>query len=274
MRSGWTSVIITVDDCSVHVSDPEAPPSEYAPSLPIDQASNKHDKLYTHECPPVARSRDEQTLHSLACVSVVLGLAKNLRRDGEHSGVHTQFGVDPYRKERRATEVGCSVAQTTTISSQNDADAIASCSTFDGSIAIATGTAGGISLEGLERLQGSLTVDSKANLTSISANTLTFIPDILDIDMPGLLNLTGLTNVYNVTLAGLSSYAMDALVSVNGSVGIYDTALERVSFNDLQTTGGNVVLQGDDDVAICSILQFTVIGGGLAVLDTTQLDTI
>ncbi|KAI6805444.1 hypothetical protein KC358_g14342, partial [Hortaea werneckii] len=51
-----------------------------------------------------------------------------------------------------AAAQSCSVSATTTIQNGGDASAIASCSTFSGSIAIATSVGGDINMDGIQKI--------------------------------------------------------------------------------------------------------------------------
>lgn len=84
----------------------------------------------------------------------------------------------------------CSVTATTTIQNAGDATALATCSTFSGSIAIATDTAEDIALNGIERLNGNLVAQDNNAMTRLSADSL----ETLD----GEMHLSGLTRLFNL----------------------------------------------------------------------------
>lgn len=84
----------------------------------------------------------------------------------------------------------CSVSATTTIQNAGDATALASCKTFSGSIAIATGTTDDIALNGIKKLDGNLVSSDNANMKRISADSLE--------EIDGTMTLDGLTRLYAV----------------------------------------------------------------------------
>lgn len=84
----------------------------------------------------------------------------------------------------------CSVTATSTIQNAGDATALASCSTFSGSIAIATDVADDISISGVKTLNGNLVVDKNANIKRLSAGDLE--------NLNGEMNLNGLTRLYGI----------------------------------------------------------------------------
>src|SRR5690349_1350436 len=92
----------------------------------------------------------------------------------------------------------CSISATTTIQNSGDATALASaCSTFSGSIAIATGTTDDIALDGLQQLSGNLVGTDNSNIKRISASDL----ETLD----GEMQLDGLTRLFNVDFPKLKT---------------------------------------------------------------------
>ncbi|KAJ9303709.1 hypothetical protein DTO217A2_6818 [Paecilomyces variotii] len=153
-----------------------------------------------------------------------------------------------------------------TIQNQGDASALSSCSTVKGDIVIAEHTTGGISLDGVEQITGSLSANGAANLTSLSAPELTSIGDTFklegliiltdlsfgsltsvgSIDWAALPNLQALSFTKGVSKAGSVSITNTGLTSLNGitldSVGNFDitanTAMDTINVNDLKNVTG------------------------------------
>jgi len=91
----------------------------------------------------------------------------------------------------------CSVSATTTIQNSGDASALASCSTFSGNIAIATGTTDDIAINGVKKITGDLTAENNSDMKQISASDL----ETLD----GAMNLNGLTSLYALNFPKLKT---------------------------------------------------------------------
>jgi hypothetical protein len=91
----------------------------------------------------------------------------------------------------------CSTTATATIQNQGDATALASCSTFSGSIAVATGTTDDISLDGIKTLKGNLVVKDNSQMKRLSASQL----ETLD----GEMELDGATQLFTVDFPKLKT---------------------------------------------------------------------
>lgn len=89
-----------------------------------------------------------------------------------------------------ATTGQCSTSATATIQNAGDATGLAGCSTFSGSIAIATGTTDDIALDGIKTLNGNLVAGSNGDIKRISAANLE--------ELNGEMNLNELTRLYAV----------------------------------------------------------------------------
>ncbi|KAF2625453.1 hypothetical protein BU25DRAFT_412502 [Macroventuria anomochaeta] len=128
----------------------------------------------------------------------------------------------------------CTVSATTTIQNAGDATALASCSTFSGNIAIATGTTDDIALNGIKELNGNLVATNNSNMKRISADSLEKID--------GSLNLDGLTRLYAVdfpklktvetikwnALPNLQTIGFTAEVTQADNINIQNTALRSL----------------------------------------------
>lgn len=91
----------------------------------------------------------------------------------------------------------CSTSGTATIQNAGDATAIASCSTFTGNIAIATGTTDDISFSGVKKISGNLIANDNSKMRQISASDL----ETLD----GTMDLNGLTSLYALNFPKLKT---------------------------------------------------------------------
>lgn len=124
----------------------------------------------------------------------------------------------------------CSATATLTIQNAGDATALATCSTYSGSIAIATGTTDDIAINGLKRLNGNLVAKENSNMKRISANDL----ETLD----GELELDGLTRLYGVDfpkLKTIDSIKWNALPNLQ-TIG-FTAEVEEANKVDIQNTG-------------------------------------
>ncbi|KAH6875543.1 hypothetical protein BKA58DRAFT_123865 [Alternaria rosae] len=121
----------------------------------------------------------------------------------------------------------CSVSATTTIQNAGDASAIASCSTFSGNIAIATGTTDDISFPGVKKIKGDLIADTATELKQISAS------DLEELDGEMMLNdLTRLNAVNFPKLKAIDSIKWNAL-----------PALQEIGFTGEVTKANKVDIQ-------------------------------
>jgi hypothetical protein len=96
-----------------------------------------------------------------------------------------------------AYAASCSVSATTTIQNAGDATGLASCSTFTGSIAIATGTTEDIAINGVKKITGDLIANDNDNMKQISASDL--------VTLDGAMNLQGLTSLYALNFPKLKT---------------------------------------------------------------------
>ncbi|GAB7342070.1 hypothetical protein MBLNU457_g0352t1 [Dothideomycetes sp. NU457] len=134
----------------------------------------------------------------------------------------------------------CSAA-TTTIQNNGDASNVARCTTFTGSIAIATGTTGDISLNGLQTIQGSLIANNVTGMTSLSGSTLQTITDSFSLQSLTILttlNFPQLTNVQTIDWNVLNALQYLSFgtqgVQEASSVSIQDTQLNSLNGINLQ----------------------------------------
>jgi len=134
---------------------------------------------------------------------------------------------------RVAAQSSCSAA-TTTIQNQGDASGLASCTTFSGSIAIATGTTDNIMLNNIEVITGDLVANNVSQLTSLSADSLKRIDgafDLQDCQILSTLNFPQLNEVDSiewVALAALQGLSFTNMVQKANSVSIRNTQLNSL----------------------------------------------
>jgi ribosomal protein L28 len=123
----------------------------------------------------------------------------------------------------------CSTSATMTVQNAGDASAVATCSTFSGSIAIATGTTDDISFGGIKVLNGNLVAPANANIKRIGATDLE--------QLNGEMNLDGLTRLNGVDfpkLKKVNSIKWNALPNLQ-SIG-FTASVEQAKKVDIQNT--------------------------------------
>ncbi|KAF4312912.1 hypothetical protein GTA08_BOTSDO01114 [Botryosphaeria dothidea] len=133
----------------------------------------------------------------------------------------------------------CSASATTTIQNSGDATAIASCSTFSGSIAIATEAAGDISLNSVQEITGTLIANNATGLTGLSADSLEKIGtfELTQLTVLQTLNFPKLAEVDKIdwtSLPALSQLSFTSGVKQAGSVNIQNTFLSSLDGIDLE----------------------------------------
>ncbi|EMC97309.1 hypothetical protein BAUCODRAFT_33033 [Baudoinia panamericana UAMH 10762] len=140
-----------------------------------------------------------------------------------------------------AQSSSCSNSATTTIQNAGDASALARCSTYTGSIAIATGTTDSIALNGIQDITGSLVANNVTSMSQLSGDSLTTIGDSFSLN--GLTILTSLNfprlaqvgTVDWVALPQLQGLSFTTGLQQAGSVTIVNTQLNTLSGINLQT---------------------------------------
>ncbi|KAJ5231567.1 Protein ecm33 [Penicillium citrinum] len=131
----------------------------------------------------------------------------------------------------------------TKIETQSDADGLNSCSTVKGDISVSSDFSGSLSLSGVEKIDGDLTVNNATQLTSFSADSVS--------EITGTFKLASLTTLSNLAfpkldsvgsldlkvLPALESLGFDTGVTSAGDVYIYDTKLGSLDGISLETVG-------------------------------------
>jgi hypothetical protein len=124
----------------------------------------------------------------------------------------------------------CSTSATMTVQNSGDAAAMTTCSTFTGSIAIATGTTDDIALGGIKVLNGNLVASSNANIKRIGAGDL--------VELNGEMNLNELTRLNGIDfpkLTKVNGIKWNALPNLQ-NIGFAATVSEAKKI-DIQNTG-------------------------------------
>jgi len=128
----------------------------------------------------------------------------------------------------------CSASATKTIQNAGDATALSACSTYSGSIAVATGATEDIALNGIKKITGDLVADGNANIRRLSADSLE--------QLEGAMTLNGLTRLVGVdfpklkkvetikwsALPNLQTIGFTAEVTEADTVQIENTALRSL----------------------------------------------
>lgn len=91
----------------------------------------------------------------------------------------------------------CSTSGTATIQNAGDASALATCSTFTGNIAIATGTTDDITIPGVKKIKGDLIAANASDMKQIGASDLE--------ELDGEMQLDDLTRLYAINFPKLKS---------------------------------------------------------------------
>jgi hypothetical protein len=136
----------------------------------------------------------------------------------------------------------CSISATTTIQSNGDASAIASCSTFSGSIAIATGAAGDIALNGIKKIAGTLSATNNSGVTTLSGDSLESIDqfeltDVTSLDTISFPQLTTVKTLQWISVSVLANLDFASLLSKADGIDIENTNLLSLQGIDLETVG-------------------------------------
>lgn len=127
----------------------------------------------------------------------------------------------------------CSASGTTTIQNSGDATAMASCKTFSGTIAIETGAAGPIALDGIQKLDGDLVIRNNSQIQQISAADMeemgTFelndVQRLTTVTFPKLKTVSKLT--WNA-LPNLQQLGFDGEITKASEINIQNTQLQSL----------------------------------------------
>lgn len=135
----------------------------------------------------------------------------------------------------------------TTISSQSDADGIASCSKLKGDITISKSYSGSLSLANIEQVTGSIICNGGENVTDITASSLTSIGNAFNLE--GLTRLTQLAFSQLNTVGSIKWNALPKLQSLN-----FDQGVTQAGDVIIQNTG----LTSLDGISLKTVNQFEI----------------
>lgn len=123
---------------------------------------------------------------------------------------------------------------TATIASQADATALASCSTFKGTLELTQAAAGNIDISGIDQISGDLIAFNATQLTGLSSSTLNSIGGAFTLDQNTILStlsfnsLTSVGMVNWTALPGLQQLTFGQGISEAGSLLITNTFLQNL----------------------------------------------
>ncbi|OCL14273.1 hypothetical protein AOQ84DRAFT_43577 [Glonium stellatum] len=135
----------------------------------------------------------------------------------------------------------CSVSGTTTIQNSGDATALASCKTFSGSIAIATGTTDNIDLGNMQAITGDLVVNNASQITTLGGAGLKTIKGTFNLDQVQILStlsfpqLTTVGTILWNALPNLQQLTFTTGVQMASTVNIQNTELSSLDGINVQT---------------------------------------
>jgi hypothetical protein len=136
----------------------------------------------------------------------------------------------------------CSTTATATIENSSQASEIASCSTFSGNIAVATGLSDDISFGQLKEIDGDLVIKNNQNIKRIDGAGLEKISgelSLLDNSQLAAVAFPKLDNVKKLTMIGLASLrnlGFDGGISNVEDLSIENTQLQNLNGIDLNKT--------------------------------------
>lgn len=146
-----------------------------------------------------------------------------------------------------AQQAACGSGGTTTIQSNADATKLASCQTYSGSIAIATGTTDNIQLSSVREITGSLIANNVTQMTQLSADSLRTIGDsfsLTSLTILSTLNFPQLTKVDTIEWT-----ALPALQGLSFASGVQEVSMLAIDNTQLNTLDG-INLQVVDSMRI------------------------
>lgn len=136
----------------------------------------------------------------------------------------------------------CKASGTATIQNAGDATAIASCTTYSGSIAVATGMADDISFGQLKEIDGDLVIKNNQNIKRLDGTGLEKISgelSLLDNSQLAAVAFPKLDSVKKLTMIGLASLrnlGFDGGISSVEDLSIENTQLQNLNGIDLNKT--------------------------------------
>lgn len=166
-----------------------------------------------------------------------------------------------------AYAASCSNSATSTIQNGGDATAIAACTTFSGSVAVATGVTDDISFDGnLKSIDGDLVIESNSGIQRFGSSSLQSISGKLtlnDVSQLAALSFPQLTEVDELTLKGLPN--LRTLEFTKGitkadKLDIENTKLQDLNGIDLEEVSSIFIANNDDinsiEMKVTNITEF------------------
>ncbi|KKY19979.1 putative gpi-anchored cell wall organization protein ecm33 [Phaeomoniella chlamydospora] len=138
-----------------------------------------------------------------------------------------------------------------TITSQSEADALSSCTTFDGTVVIDSSVSGNIQINGVQQITGNLSAYNATALTSISTDQLNAIGGYFrleEITVLSTLQMSSLTSVDVINFVGLpnlQSLTFSSGVQKASGVRIVNTQLQSLDGIELDSVGAMEVTNND-----------------------------
>ncbi|KAL4889055.1 GPI-anchored cell wall organization protein-domain-containing protein [Aspergillus ambiguus] len=130
----------------------------------------------------------------------------------------------------------CGEGDTIKIENQSDADGYASCKTVKGNIEVNEHYSGDLNLNGIQEIDGSLTVDGAVNMTSLTGSSLESISSTFKLN--GLTTLTTLSFGSLTSVDKLSFTALPELQTLDFSKGVSDATSVTITNTGLTSLDG------------------------------------
>ncbi|KAK7190793.1 hypothetical protein DPSP01_006604 [Paraphaeosphaeria sporulosa] len=177
-----------------------------------------------------------------------------------------------------AYAASCSNSATSTIQNGGDATAIASCTTYSGSIAVATGLADDIALDGnLKKIDGDLVLESNSDIKRFGSSSLQSISGKLtlnDVSQLAALSFPALTEVDELTLKGLPNLrALEFNLTKADKLDIENTKLQNLDGIDLDEVSSIFIANNDDiasiEMQVTNITEFITLSFNNAMVNVS-----
>jgi len=192
-----------------------------------------------------------------------------------------RFALPVLAAASTAYAASCSTSATATIQNSGDATALASCTTFSGSIAIATQGAGDIALNGIKKITGNIFAENNSGVSSLSGDSLESLGDfslsnttaITSINFPklatvGTIKWISVSKLNQVTApiskadnidienTELQEFPAFNLTSINGLTIVNNRFISKISLA-LTSISGALIVQGNEGDLSIELLSLT-----------------
>lgn len=141
----------------------------------------------------------------------------------------------------------CGSGGTTTIQSNADATGLSGCTTYSGSIALATGTTDNIQISGIRRITGSLIANNVTQMTSFSATDLEEIGDTFHLESLTILSTLSFPSLVKVDT--IEWTALPALQGLSFTQGVQEVNMLTIDNTQLNSLDG-INLQVADTISV------------------------